>query len=499
MTGGPTVRDDAPQTVGAQGDPLGAGLRTPAAGPRRITPERLRATAVAAQRGGELDRAFTAWRAYLRLRPEDAGAWSNLGALFRAKSDHPAAVVCQRRADEARPGNPAILNNLGNALQDADMLDEALEIRRRVRGLAPDRPEPIAMLAVTLRSLGRAGAAAEVAAQGALRFPEDMEIKLQHALSLLTLGDYARGFAQFDARWHVGEMSRPEPPAPWWTGEDISGQRLLVLPEQGFGDAMLMTRMLPILKARTGARVLLAVQPPLLRLFRNLPGVDAAIPADGPLPEVDRAVTMMELPRLLGLDLDAIPPTPPLHIPADSVTRATRIARPFGARLKVGVMWAGSTSYKGDHKRSVASERFMPLAAIPGVQLFSLYNGPLLDWFRSSSDSAVMLDASGDDRDFADCAAMIRELDLVISVDSAAAHLSASLGVETWNLLAFAPYWIYGEQGDTTPWHPSMRLVRQTAPGDWDGVFARTQTMLRDRAAEHAAMMANSGRPRHPA
>lgn len=491
---GPTARDDAPP-AGAQSDPLGAGRLAPGEGPRRITPERLRATAVAAQRGGELDRAFTAWRAYLRLRPEDAGAWSNLGALFRAKSDHPAAVVCQRRANEARPGNPAILNNLGNALQDADMLDEALEVRRRVRGLAPDRPEPIAMLAITLRSLNRAREAAQIAAAGAARFPEDAELKLQHALALLTLGDYARGLEAYDARWEAGEISRPDAPAPWWNGEDIAGQRLLVLPEQGFGDAMLMIRMLPALKARTGAKVLLAARPPLMRLFRNLAGVDALIPVDGPFPEVDAAVTMMDLPRLLDLRLDAMPPSPALHVPADSISRAARISRPFAGRLKVGVMWAGSTSFKGDHKRSVASDRFLPLAAIPGVQLFSLYNGPLLDWFRSSSDSAVILDASGDDRDFADCAAMIRDLDLVISVDSAAAHLSATLGTETWNLLAWSPYWIYGETGDTTPWHPTMRLVRQTAPGDWDGVFARVEAMLRDRAAEHAADAALNGGP----
>jgi hypothetical protein len=483
---GLSVHEDAPVHKDAQADPLG-GLRAPDTGPRRITPDRLRAAAIAAQRSGALDRAFTAWRAYLRLQPEDAGAWSNLGALLRARGDHAAAVVCQRRANEARPGNPAILNNLGNALQDADMPDEALEIRRRVRGLAPDRPEPVAMLAVTLRSLNRAKEAAQIATTGAARFPDFADLRFQQALSLLTLGDYEKGFERYGARWETGEISRPEAPAPWWTGQDIAGQHLLVLPEQGFGDAMLMTRMLPKLKAQTGAKVLLAVKPPLLRLFRNLPGVDAVIPADGPFPEVDVAVTMMDLPRLAKLRSDAIPPTPDFHIPADCVGRAARVSRPFSARLKVGVMWAGSTSFKGDHKRSVASARFMPLAAIPGVQLFSLYKGPLLDRFRSSADSAVMLDTSGDDRDFADCAAMIRNLDLVISVDSAAAHLSACLGTETWNLLAYAPYWIYGEAGDTTPWHPAMRLVRQTAPGDWDGVFTRIAAMLRDRAADHAA------------
>jgi hypothetical protein len=343
------------------------------------------------------------------------------------------------------------------------------------------------MLAVTLRALGRCEDAAAMAAEGLARWPGDAELRLQRALALLQTGAYGPGFAAFGARWEIGEIARPTPPAPWWEGEDIRGKRLSVLPEQGFGDTLLMARLIAPLKERTGAQVLLTCRPPLARLMRGLPGCDALLAPDVPAPRVDAAVMMMELPRLLSLSIDSIPPAPPLHIPADARARAARIAAPFKERLKVGVMWAGSVTYRGDHKRSVEVTRFLPLAAIPGVQLFSLYKGPLLAQFRASSASAIIIDASGDETDFADCAAMIERLDLVISVDSAAAHLAASLGAETWNLLAAAPYWIYGAGGDGTgedgtPWHPSMRLFRQETPGDWDGVFAKVEAALRARA-----------------
>jgi hypothetical protein len=484
----------------------------------RLTPPQLRAAALAAQRAHAHDRAFAAWRAYLAIRPGDAGAWSNLWALLRARRDFDTAAICQRRADELRPNDAAILNNLGNALHDANALDDALAARLKVRALAPDRPDPAAMLAATLRALGRAREAIAVVSAALERWPEHAELRLQRALALLEEGDYPAGFADFDARWDIGEITRPTPPAPWWQGEDIAGKCLLVLPEQGFGDILLMARLLAPLKARTGAQVLLAARPPLMRLLRGLDGVDGLLAADAPIPKVDAAVMMMELPARLGLTADAVPPAPALHIPADAASRAARIAAPFADRLKVGVMWAGSTTYRGDRKRSVEAERFAPLAAIPGVQLFSLYKGPLGARFRASPASAIILDASGDERDFADCAAMIRQLDLVISIDSAVAHLAASLGADTWVALDHAPYWIYargpgvgsnanggvgagvgggagggagggvnggvgGGAHAATPWHPSMRAFRQTAPGDWDGVFARIEAALRERAA----------------
>ncbi len=450
-------------------------------GPSEAPPARPspRDAAIALHRAGRLDEAFAAYLRLLRTRPDDAGIWTNLGALLRRRGDRRMAVFCQRRAHAIAGGDASILSNLGNALQDADMCGEALDARREVLRRRPDDPTAHAMVAVTLRSLNRNREAAAVAEAALPRWPDHPELRLQRSLALLALGDYERGFAGFGARWEVGEISRPDCAEPEWNGEDLAGRRILVLPEQGFGDTILMTRFLPALKAR-GGTVTLACKAPLLRLFAGLPGVDALLPVGGRKPPVDFVVPMMELPRLLGARRDALPPAPPLSIPQDARARGRRIVAPFAGKLKIGVVWSGSPTYKANHKRSIDPERLLPLAEMPGTALFSLCKGPALDRLLSSGLSAAILDASGDDRDFADAAGLIAALDLVITIDSAAAHLAASLGRPTWNLLAFSPYWLYGSDGARTPWHPSMRLFRKRAPGDWDGVMSDVEAALRN-------------------
>ncbi|HEU0221326.1 MAG TPA: hypothetical protein VFR34_03810, partial [Paracoccaceae bacterium] len=190
--------------------------------------------------------------------------------------------------------------------------------------------------------------------------------------------------------------------------------------------------------------------------------------------------SMMSLPRIFGLTAETIPPPARLVIPEDSAERARRMLAPFERRLKIGVLWSGSVTYRANHKRSFPQERFYPLAAIPGVQLFSLYKGPLLEAFRGSGLASVIIDAGGSDRDFADTAALIRRLDLVVSMDSAIVHIAGSFGLPVWNLLHYSAYWLYAPHPDHTTWYPSMRLIRQPKLDDWDSVFA---TVERDVAA----------------
>jgi len=442
----------------------------------------VRARAIADQKAGRLDEAFKAYRLYLRVKPQDAGIWTNLGALLRKRGEHDAASVCQGRAHALAPEDTSILGNLGNALQDADRLEEALDIRREVRRRKPEDAEAHAMMAVTLRSLGRMEEAADVASDGLSKHRDHMELRVQRAMARLALGDYARGFEDFAARWHIGEIDKPAYPEPEWQGEDLSAKRLLVLPEQGNGDTLLMLRFLPQLKAR-GAHVILVTKPPLARLVANAPGADVVLPTGAPKPQVDLVTHMMDLPRWLGARPAELPRSPALEPPEDSLRRARAIAAPFDNRFRIGVVWSGSITYKANFKRSFDASRFLPLADLPDVQLFSLYKGPLLDKFREGGESGLIVDAAGDDRDFADAAALVREMDLVIGVDTGVMHLAAVMGRPVWNLLAYSPYWLYGTSGDATPWHPTMRLFRQTAPGDWDGVMEQVQAALKAQLA----------------
>lgn len=436
-----------------------------------LTLAELREQAIRHHHAGELDQAKQKYRLLLSRAPQDAAIWTNLGALHRKQGDYAAAVACQRKAVELAPGRTDFRNNLANALYDNGDLEESLALRRRIAEEAPGEAGPLQYVATSLRALNRFEEAIAVCEQGLAIDPTHNELRLQKSMAELALADYPNGFANFEARWQGDEISKPQMREPEWDGADPAGRSILVMPEQGFGDTVLMARFLPALAAR-GARVLLAVKPPLLRLFAGLPGVGSLHEIGGIKPPIDLWVSMMSLPRHLGLTRETIPPPARLTIPADSEVRARAILDPFRNRLKVGVLWSGSVTYRANHKRSFPQERFLGLAALPGVQLFSLYKGPLLEAFRASGLASVVVDAAGSERDFADTAALMKGLDLVVSMDSAVVHIAGSLGVPVWNLLHFSAYWLYGREGGETPWYPSMRLIRQPRLDDWDSVFA---------------------------
>lgn len=461
-------------------DPAADPAAAPRAGP---TLAELRAAAIAAHHRGETEAARTKYRLYLAHRPGDAAIWTNLGALHRKSKDYEAAVACQRRAVELAPGASDYLNNLGNALYDNADLDGALAVREEVARLRPGDAEALQYVATALRGLNRHADAVAMCDRALALDPDHNEAKIQKAMALLALGDYPAGFDLFEARWQGDEVSKPEFAEPEWQGEDPAGKTILVMPEQGFGDTVLMARLMPLLAAR-GARVLLVTKPPLMRLFSRLEGVAALLPIGAKKPPIDFWVSMMSLPRHLGLTLDALPPPARLHIPDDARARAERILGPHRDRLKIGVLWSGSVTYRANHKRSFPAERFYALAGIPGVSLFSLYKGPLHEAFVESGLASVVVDACGTERDFADTAALIDGLDLVVSMDSAAVHVAASLGAKVWNLLHFSAYWLYGPFRETTPWYPSMRLIRQPVPDDWDSVFATVEADIRKLARE---------------
>ena len=424
----------------------------------------------------DLKTARDLYRVYLSKKPDDPGMWSNLGALFRAEKNFDMAVICQRRALTLDPNAASVLNNAANAHFDAGEPHAALELRRKAIKLNPGDVENWSTLGKYLRAIGNYTEAKTELEKAIKAHPTNAELHIQLSFALLALGDYPNGFAEFEWRWQGDEISLPDFPIPQWKGEDISGKTLLVTPEQGFGDTILMARFLRGV-ADMGAKVRLSVKPPLRRVFENLEGVDAFAATNDDLLACDYWSPMMDLPRYLGTTLDTVPAPTKLTIPADSIERAKSIVAPFAKSFKIGVPWSGSVTYRANHKRSFSHRQFLQLADIPNVQMFSLYKGPLTDAFHADGTSCVIVDAASNDRDFADSAALINELDLVITMDSAIAHVSGSLGANVWNLLHSEAYWLYEPFPDHTPWYPSMRLVRQDKSGDWDTVF---QTLRSD-------------------
>ncbi|MEM1383893.1 MAG: tetratricopeptide repeat protein [Pseudomonadota bacterium] len=439
---------------------------------------------VSLHRAGKLEEAEPLYRTYLARRPEHAQAWTNYGSLLRKTGRYEVAIAAHRRALELRPSDPSILNNLANALADDGHFTEAAGIRETLCDAQPEHPERLRDLCASLRGLGRQEEVIDRVTAAAESGWADGECLLQRALAKLMLGDYAGGFTDFENRYAGDEVRLPDNvPWPRWTGEPVAGKRILVLPEQGFGDAILMARFLPRL-AEMGARTTLVVKPPLTRLFQEIEGLEAIVEGARSTDEFDYYTPNMSLPHLVGVPEDGPPPPPRLTIPEQARNRAARLVEPFRNRFRIGVVWTGSLTYKANHRRSCRPENFLRLAQLPGVQLFSLYKGDGREDFLASGTAGLIVDACGTDKDFAESAGLIAEMDLMITTDTAVVHVAASLGKPVWNMLSAEGFWLYGREGETTPWYPSMRLFRQDLQGDWTALFDRVEAALRTHLAD---------------
>ncbi len=443
--------------------------------------------AVTLHREGKLAEARPFYAAHLAENPGDAGMWSNFGALLRSEGRHDLAIRAQERAFALDPEGRGVRNNLANALSDVGEYGRALELRRAILAREPGDVQQKAMTGKALRAMGRHAEGIAYLETAVAAHPEEHELRIQLALTQLAGGRYAEGFRNYEARWLTGELRPRKVAQPKWQGEDLTGRTILVLPEQGFGDAIAFARFLPVLRRFNPARVMLFCEKPLLRLFEGVEGVDwmgpeVAPDAAGRMP-FDVWTNMMDLPPLHFDQSEAIPPPTRLNVPEDAYVRAERIVAPHRGRFKVGVVWCGSVTYRGNAFRSFSHTEFHALFDLPGVQMFSLYKGPELAAFQADGTSGFIVDTASTDRDFADCAAVMMEMDLIVTSDTATAHLAGSLGVPVWTLLHWDAFWLWQRAAETTPWYPSMRLIRQAHPRDWGGVFARVRADLAGRLA----------------
>ncbi len=448
------------------------------------------ARAQAAFRDGKLPQAAALYRAAVTQDPAHFAAWMNLGTCLRRMGQLDAAIIAGTRARALQPDNTGCLTNLGNALVDASRIDEALALHRRALELAPDDLLVQRNLAVCLREAGQFDEAHARFTALAAHFPDEINLPWEQALCLLYQADYARGWPAFEARWKLPAMTARWPHITRWQGEDLAGKKILLTEEQGFGDTLLCSRYLPALIAQAGTEggVTLACKKPLHHLLSAIDGlalttIEDAEKTASVTGAYDYQAAMMSLPGIFRTDLGNIPPPAPLR---GDVVLPPQVAQALQAgkgRMKVGIIWSGSVTFANNRKRSVTAERFMPLAGIEGVELYSLQKGPREHDLRPVGGSAVIHELGPHFEDFAQTAAALRQLDLVIMTDSAVAHLAGSLGVPVWNLLHDRPYWLYLDARADCPWYASMTLYRQPTPGDWDSVFAQVADDLRQLAA----------------
>jgi hypothetical protein len=314
--------------------------------------------------------------------------------------------------------------------------------------------------------------------------PNYAEAHKNLAHSLLRGGQFAEGWREYEWRWQCREFPRLPYTQPAWDGSPLEGRTLLLCAEQGLGDTIQFVRYAPLLKRR-GGRTVVAAQKPLLPLLAGCPGIDALADRDAAPPPYDVFAPLLSLPRLLGTTPADVPAEVPyLQARPDLVERWREELRPLDG-FRVGIAWRGSPGYRMDRLRSFPLSHFEPLARLPGVRLVSLQKGPGVEQLRELDGRFPVVDLAGrlDEASgpFMDTAAVMRNLDLVVSCDTAVAHLAGALGVPVWLALSCAPEWRWLVGREDSPWYPTMRLFRQESAGAWEDVFRRMAAALRER------------------
>jgi hypothetical protein len=300
----------------------------------------------------------------------------------------------------------------------------------------------------------------------------------------LLRGDYERGWREYEHRWPVAEVKKPEFRRPQWEGEDIAGKTILLQSEQGFGDTIQCLRYVPAVAARAG-RVLVRTERGLVRLAASVPSNPVILPPEAALPPFDVWCPMLSLPRIFGTRPHTIPADIPyLHPRAALAERwQRRLADLRG--LKVGLVWGGNEKHANDFRRSIPFAMLAPILATAGASFVSLQIGPrTADLATLPADTVT--DLAAELKDFAETAGAIANLDLVIAVDTAVAHVAGAIGKPVWLLLPLCPDWRWLlPWDDASPWYPTMRLYRQRKLADWPDVIARVAADLGKLAATH--------------
>jgi tetratricopeptide (TPR) repeat protein len=425
------------------------------------------------------DEALDAFARAIALRPNDAELFNKRGVILDQIKRPAESLADYDRALALRPDYTDALYNRGNALHDLKRFDEALACYDRLLPLRPNDGNTFNNRGKILKELNRYPEAFACSARALALLPHDIIAHCNESLMRLLTGDFKRGFRDYEWRWKKADMApaKRDFPQPLWLGEgDIAGKTILLHSEQGFGDAIQFCRYAPMVAAR-GARVILEVRPPLLQLMRSLAGPAEIVASGDALPAFDIHCPLLSLPLAMGTRLETVPAQVPyLSVAADKSAE-------WGARLgaktrpRIGLAWSGNVIHERDKERSIGLRNFLRMLDVDAT-FVSLHKEVGADDAGVLAERSDILHFGDALADYTDTAALISQLDLVVSVDTSVVHLAGALAKPVWILVTYVPDWRWMLEREDSPWYPTARLFRQTAAREWDSVLARVHAEL---------------------
>ena len=438
---------------------------------------------------GELAAAAEQFEAAIGLDRGHAAAHNYLGATFTKQKRLPEAEALLRKAIELNPDDASAHSNLGVALLESGRHREAKESILESLRIQPDAAGARSNLGAVFLQLGEVEEALRHVEQALRIQPDNIDAHWNRSLIWLTLGRFQEGWLEYEWRHMRPESHGRKLPRPLWDGSSLEGRTILLHTEQGLGDTIQFCRYAELVTER-GGEVLLACQSPLVELLSKCSRIETIIAKESGMIQFDLHAPLMSLPGIFRGDEADIPRDVPYIFPRDDLVDHWNRALPPRDKLRIGIAWQGNRKFAGDHYRSIPLHNFAPLAAIPGVRLISLQKGDGSEQYEeleSEFDLYVPPDLDESSGAFMDTAAIMKNLDLVITSDTVIPHLAGAIGVETWMVLSKSADWRWMLDRNDSPWYPTMKIFRQNILGDWHEVFEQVVAKIRQTVSRRGS------------
>lgn len=427
-------------------------------------------------RGGALQPATEVYKRALALDPKRYDVYNDFGLVLTDMGDFGAAIEAFRRALILKPGSAKTIASLGYLFECKGDLISAADAYRDAIKLDPKLLPAYGDLGFVLYGLGELAEASDCYHRLRALNPDSAEATVNLGLIHLLQGNLSLGWGEYESRWKVGVGDDRRLSQPRWKGEPLGGASILLYAEQGFGDTLQFVRYVPLVAPR-GGQVILEVQPELRRLLLETKGASQVISRGETLPEFTWQCPLLSLPLAFATELNTIPATTP-YLHPDPVRVETWRERLQGNTRRIGLAWGGNPKHHRDRLRSIPLEQLVPLMKVEGTTFYSLQLGSGVEQVKQMPPNVRLIDLGAELTAFADTAAIVANLDLVITIDSSLAHLAGALGKPVWILLNKGSDWRWLLEREDSPWYPTARLFRQSTPGGWQEVVLRIEGEL---------------------